>query len=173
MDQRAFLEEHRGRFRAAVASGEAVLGIRSWDDLQSSKVAGLWSPAQVVHHLVVSHRGYLSAMSEALSAPSTPEGVKTTFMGRQIALFAGPTKKNTPVPRGLPDPPSNVPADILAEWRAQNAAFEKLFEAAETRSLATKYTNPVVGFLRMTVADGFAIVTGHTERHAAQIVERS
>ena len=140
------------------------------------RVDGLWSPAEVLDHLVQSHAPYLAEMASALpTAPQTPVGapVKYSWLGGFIVSNAGP-KGNVPAPRNLyPRPGVRFEAG-LDVWVKQQQELLQLLDAAPSKHLsAVKIRNPFLKFLRMKLVDGFGIIEQHNERHVQQIESRA
>lgn len=140
------------------------------------RVDGLWSPAEVLDHLVQSHAPYLAAMAAELPhAPQPPAGaeVKYSWFGGFIVSNAGP-KGNVPAPRNLyPRPGVRFDAG-LEVWAKQQQDLLQLLDAAPSKHLsAVKIRNPFLKFLRMRLVDGFGILEQHNERHVQQIEARS
>ncbi len=152
----------------------AVIG-RSPEDLLRQPSAGVWSPAQVVEHLVITNRSYVPVMRAAIDlAPRDYGGseAKLSFIGRTIAKMAGPGG-NAPAPKFLfPTNRPDVDA-VLVEWREQHAQILEIAVAAKGVDLSVvKIRNPFVKWVRLNLVDCFEIMTVHTDRHVGQIEDR-
>ena len=154
-----------------------LLAVEGLDEetLNRSSVSGVWSPAQVVEHMVLAHPPYLKTITDALPRAIADRGdspVSHSFFGRLILKGVGPGGK-APVPKALRARETRVPLSIVDEWRAQHSQLLGLIEQAAGKDLAhTPVRNPFFGFIRMNLADCFEILTSHTEGHIAQIEER-
>lgn len=148
----------------------------SEEDFNRSAVAGLWPPAKIVEHLIMSNEPYLSAMAVAIASASPASGstnAKHTFMGAKIRKAAGPSGK-APVPKAFAPKSQTFPIERISVLKAQLAEFLELADAASGKDLNTKsLRNPVFRVLRMNLVDCFGIVGDHTERHTRQIEERA
>lgn len=143
--------------------------------LNTAPDASLWSPAQIVEHLVLSNRPYLQTMATALqeaSRTSTDPPVRHSFFGKILCQAAGPDG-NAHAPKTLHPRTTSISLTILAEWRQQMADLLKLLDQAAGVDLSgVRVWNPLVRILPMNLADCFALLTAHTERHIRQIEAR-
>lgn len=134
-----------------------------------------WSPAQVVEHLVLTNRPYLQRLETVLQTAERVSGdppVHYTFFGRLLCKAAGPGG-NTPAPKALHPSAAPIPITILLEWEQQQRALLSLLDRSAGLDLSrTRVWNPLIRILPMNLADCFAILTAHTERHIGQIAER-
>ncbi len=153
---------------------QAVEGLDE-ETLNRSSVSGVWSPAQVVEHMVLAHRPYLETMTNALPRALADGGNSTishSFFGRLIMKGIGPGGK-APVLKSLNPREATIPLSILEEWQEQQSRVLVLIEQAAGKYLSrTAVRSPFFRFIRMNLADCFEILTSHTEGHVAQIEER-
>lgn len=145
------------------------------EKLNARPDASLWSPAQIVEHLVLTNRPYLQVMAAALqTAPRVSEDptVQQSFFGRILCQAAGPDG-NAPAPKALHPRSTPIPISVLQEWEQQQLALMALLEKAAERDLSRiRVWNPFVRILPMNLADCFELMTVHTQRHLGQIEAR-
>jgi hypothetical protein len=143
--------------------------------LNANPTAATWSPAQVIEHLVLSTSPYLQSIETALlKAERTPGDppVRYTLFGSVICKAAGP-EGNAPAPKALHPRSTTIPITILEEWcRQQEQMLALLNRAAGIDLSRVRVKNPFVRIIPMNLADCFAILTAHTERHVGQIEVR-
>ena len=143
--------------------------------LNTSPDPSLWSPAQVVEHLVLTNRPYLQLMGTALQTAarvSDDPPVHLSFFGRILCKAAGPDG-NAPAPKALHPRTTPIPITILQEWQDQQRQLRMLLDKSAGIDLSgIRVWNPLVRIIPMNLADCFALLTTHTERHLNQIAER-
>ncbi len=172
MTYEAFLEGVAARAkeheRRAVAASEGLTSE------QFNKPAGReWSVARVYKHLCLADEPYLMAIEGALSRAPTGSGdVKHSFVGKMLMKASGPGG-NAPSPAFLIPPALALSAEVIEEWKRYRGTFLRLVESAKGKDLKVGVKNPFIKFLPMKLADLFAVIDVHTERHVRQIEERS
>lgn len=143
--------------------------------LNTAPDASLWSPAQIIEHLVLSNRPYLQIMTSVLQTAqhtSADPPIHYSFFGKILCQAAGPDG-NAPAPKALHPRTTSIPLTILTEWRQQMADLLALLDGAAGVDLsAVRVWNPLVRILPMNLADCFALLAAHTERHLRQIEAR-
>jgi hypothetical protein len=165
-------------FDAAARSAEheqrAVDAAQGLTDEQFNQpVGGEWSVAKVFKHLCLASEPYLIAMEKAIAECKPGSGeVKHSFLGKIVIHASGPSG-NAPAPGFLNPPDYALSKEVIAEWSGHEGRFRKLCEMAKGKNLSLKVRNPFIKFMRLSVADMFAIMVVHAERHVQQIEERS
>jgi hypothetical protein len=143
--------------------------------LNTTADASLWSPAQVVEHLVLTNRPYLNVMAAVLKTAgrgAVDAQVRYSVIGGILCKAAGPDG-NAPAPKALHPRTTSIPLTIVEEWRQQETELLGLLDQSTGVDLSRiRVWNPLVRFLPMNLADCFAILTAHTERHVGQIQAR-
>lgn len=143
--------------------------------LNACSYPSLWSPAQVIEHMVLTNKPYLQAMESALQkAERTSEDrpIRYSFFGNLLCKAAGPGG-NAPAPKALYPRSTTIPTTILQEWEQQQRQLLLLLNKAAGIDLSrVRVWNPLVRIIPMNLADCFALLTAHTERHIGQIKER-
>jgi hypothetical protein len=175
MQQNALLEEWKARNEQSLARLKKAVEDKNEAELNQQPNPKTWSPLQVIEHLVKSNPAYLKTIETALQQ-AHPVGetaeVRFTFIGSRIAYQAGP-QGSAPAPPNLRPRNTTVPYNLLAEWEAQQRQLLALLECAKGKDLSgTRVRNPLIKIIPMNLADCFAILTGHTERHVGQIEQR-
>jgi hypothetical protein len=152
----------------------AVSAAEPLTDEQFNKPVGRdWSVAGVFKHLCLASEPYLDAMEKAIAECRPGSGeVKHSWLGKFLIKASGPNS-NSPAPGFLVPPDYKLSKEVVSEWRGHEARFRKLCEMAKGKDLSYKVRNPFIKFLRMNVADMFAVMDVHAERHVGQIMERS
>lgn len=155
---------------------QTAVGNLSEADFNKSAIPGLWSPALIVEHLVLSNAPYIEMIEGAVAAAEPLDGsteMKQTFLGAQIRKAAGPSG-NAPVPRAFAPKASEVPKSQIGVLSAQVEMLAAMAERARGKDLNAKLLrNPLLKLFRMNLADCFAIISDHMERHTKQIEERA
>jgi uncharacterized damage-inducible protein DinB len=153
---------------------QAVQGVDE-ETLNQRPDSNVWSPAQVIEHLVITNRKYLPAMEKALQRSKPTSSVSPVWyspVGVFLHKAAGPGG-NAPVPPMLNPRTSNVPLSIVAEWEEQDVHFMSLLDQAASVDIAgTRLWNPLIPLLPMNLADCFELTIAHTDHHVSQIVAR-
>lgn len=172
MTYEAFLEGIAARAREH--EQRAVSASDGLTSEQFNKPAGKeWSAARVYKHLCLADEPYLMAIESALSRASAGSGdVKHSFVGKMLMKASGPDG-NAPSPAFLIPPALALSTEVVEEWKRYRATFLRLIESARGKDLSVGVKNPFIKFLPMKLADLFAVIDVHTERHVRQIEERS
>lgn len=143
--------------------------------LNQRPAADVWSPAQVVEHLVITNSLYLPVMEAALNRATRildDPPVRYTPVGKFLCKAAGPDG-NAPTPPALHPSTTTISLTILKAWEGQQAQLLSLLENAAGVDLSrTRIWNPLVRVIPMNLADCFELLTAHTRRHLSQIEAR-
>ena len=135
----------------------------------------IWSPAQVVEHMVLTNRLYLRLIETALQnaeRAAIDHPIHFSFFGKILSKAAGPGG-NAPAPKELHPRTAVISTAILEEWEQQQTQLLSLMDQAAGVNLARiRVQNPLLRIIPMNLADCFEILTVHTERHVKQIQER-
>jgi hypothetical protein len=93
------------------------------------------------------------------------------MIGAAIAKAAGPGG-NAPVPPGMAPGKGPYDKSIIDEFIHLHEKLNGLTRTADGIDLRrAKVPNPMMKFISMNLADCFAILAGHGERHMGQISE--
>jgi len=142
------------------------------NDLKGVPPGLVWTRAQIVEHLVLSHDKYLGPMEAAIRAAApanATDEARTTWLARRIMKAADPDG-NVPAPRAVWPSAAPDPDQTLAAWREQQESLVRLAGSAKGKALGRPVVkNPIVGLFRMTLADCFLVILAHTERHVRQV----
>jgi len=143
--------------------------------LNTTPDASLWSPAQIIEHLVLANRPYLRAIGGVLKNAPRTQGdapLRYTFFGKLLRKAVGPDG-NAPAPKALHPRTTPIPTSVIQEWQQQQTELMALLNQSTGVDLSrTRVWNPLVKIIPMNLADCFAILTAHTERHLQQIEQR-
>ena len=134
-----------------------------------------WSVAHVFKHLCLADGPYLHAIDKAitLARPTAGESkVRHTLIGKMLMKASGPNG-NAPAPGFLIPPPLPLSKEVMEEWTQKKAKLVELAEFAKGKDLSMRVRNPFIRLITLSLADMFAIVDAHTERHVRQIEERA
>ena len=171
-----FLAGCAERLRAAGADFEDLVVDMRPDQAGWRPAPSSWSVAECLDHLNVTARLYLGGMRPAIERGrsrglegSAPYG-RGTFLGRQVLRVLEPgVRRKFPAPRKFRPAADPDFAEVRDEFRALHATVGDLIEEADGLSLGRiQFANPAIPFLRMTVANGFEILSLHAPRHLAQ-----
>lgn len=167
----------KAQTEAARAKDRVVQALEGLDEATFNKRSpnGQWGAGQIIEHLRVSNDPYLVIIDEALKSAPRAEGdpaVKHSFVGGAILKAAGPGG-NASVPKAFLPGGGPFPMSTLERWKEQQDQIADFARRAEGVDLSrTKVRNPVFKVFPMNLADCFAILVDHTERHVRQIEER-
>lgn len=162
------------RVLAAQARLEAALLDAGPEVLARAVAPSGLSPTQVVQHMVVSHACYAVALEDCASRLPAGDGAGPavrTWLGRQLERAAGPGG-SAPMPAAFRPKGADPGLGAVAEHAGiveRLGAAAGLLAAKELRD--ARIANPVFRVFRMTLADAYAVVAAHCERHVAQIEE--
>lgn len=160
------VSEHVARVRTAIAS-------LSEERLNCVTKAHDWSALQILMHLVMSNSHYLPAMEAGIRSarPADSEEVRYAFFARMIMRASGPGGR-APAPRFLHPPAGPLGSEVLDQWLSQQQTAQDLAHLCRGRSInGTRIRNPFLKLFKQSLAECFAILIAHTERHVRQIEE--
>ena len=81
--------------------------------------------------------------------------------------------KHNQDPKALHPRTTSIPITVVQEWQQQQIELMALLNQSTGVDLSrTRVWNPLVKIVPMNLADCFAILTAHTERHLRQIAQR-
>lgn len=161
------LKEHLQRIDAA----RAKVDEEGWNRRTPH---GEWSPGEVLEHLCLSIQPYLERIGPVLkdSKPDQGHPVTLTWFGKLILKNAGPAG-NAPPPSSTRPGQRRYTDSDYARWRTLSSQLAQTMESCKGLDLGTKIKNPIIGFFPMNLADCFAIIRDHNERHVRQIEQRT
>lgn len=166
MDREQTFRRLRATFEAQTQDLEAYRGL----DFNQVTSAHRWSLGGQLEHMLISNQGLVKAMRQSLQTAAASTGpLKTTFMGRMVAYFAGP-KGNAPVP--APAMPKNQRHDpvILDQTIASIQEIIATLDSAKEKAIeSTKMTSPLASWMKYNLTDAFLILAAHNERHLGQM----
>lgn len=148
--------------------------------MQRRPAANVWSPAEVVEHLVLSDEVYLREMRPLIAGADTSaadcaagERVwRPSLMGR---LLVWGLTVPMPVPTSkLLEPRGGTDAPGIGAWITLRREIDTLIErgrALDWRAL--RFTSPIASTVKPNLGDAFLVLVVHAERHLKQIEERS
>jgi hypothetical protein len=162
-------DEHLERVQKAVAP-------LSETELNRRPTRDCWSPAEILSHLLLANRYYLRVMRASIAKGHKLGGdpeVRYSWFAKLIMKHSGPGG-NAPVPPSLRPNRGPYGREVLNDWEAQQAGIIEMIESARGIDLMrSRIRNPFLPLLTMSLADCFATLDSHTERHVQQIEERS
>lgn len=168
----AFLEDIRTRVEDLIRRARLEQQTLTTEQLNWSPGGDIWSVGQIFDHLNRSVNLYLPVMRDSLDkAPSDSKGseVKHTIIGAAIARAAGPGGK-APVPPGMNPSSGPFTMEVIEEFLTLHGRVLDMIAEADGADLSrSKVPNPMIKLLKMNLADCFAILAGHGERHLGQI----
>ena len=153
------------RVQAAVAgiSPSAFLEAPPW---------GGWSIGQVFEHLCLANESYVApitrAIEEAKRKGSDAREFRPTFFGDLLSKkLAESNLGKLPTSRAYtPDQPR---PNVVPSFLATMSWLEERMLEADGHALRVMLSSPILWFVRMNLAEAFAIGVTHSERHLAQI----
>ena len=127
---------------------------------------GLWSPGEVVEHLIKSDQATIKLIDSELTVV---EGRKPDEKCAQIEQVFRLTKERYPAPAGL-HPESKVynPVDLLDTFVDIRAEMRVAFDfASDIAGVVTSFKHPLFG--EMTACEWLYFTAIHGERHRLQV----
>ncbi|HSI73827.1 MAG TPA: DinB family protein [Fimbriimonas sp.] len=166
-----FLEEIESRLADLVNRARSHQVSLSNAQLNWSPGKDLWSIGQIYEHMRLANVKYLPLMEEGVGAARygrETDQVRHSLVGKMIAKAAGP---GTNVPAHPAMIPSAGPFDqkVIESFIREHEALMALAKRALGSDLRHGVRNPYMKLISMNLADCFAIVTAHGERHIGQI----
>ena len=135
----------------------------------------IWSPAQVVEHMVLANRPYLKTIEAGMERAQKGTGdhqIHYSFFGKLLIKAVGPDG-NAPAPKVLHPSPRPIWRDVFTEWQQQQTQLLSLLDQGAGIDFSrASVRNPFIRMIRMNVADCLEIMTAHTERHVRQVQAR-
>ncbi|MGE3275106.1 MAG: DinB family protein [Vicinamibacterales bacterium] len=135
---------------------------------------GGWSIGQCIEHLLRSNEIML-ASADAAMAPHAPRGfwqrlpLWPGLLGPFLVKAMSPqaTRKAKTTPRA--EPPSEVPADVVARFATQQHGLAARAEATDpVAAAACIMVSPFMGIVTYSVLDGWRLMAAHNHRHLEQ-----
>lgn len=165
--QRQF--EHLESTREALSQRLAQCSV---EQLRYRSAPETWSPAEIVHHLVLAESFAVAYLEKKLEKISTLQKTGWRAALRSAVLtwaLRAPLKFKAPSPLVLPKP-DMAWDDLRAQWQAQREKLQTLLERVtpETSRLAL-YRHPVAGLL--TPAQMLSFLQEHFDHHEKQIAK--
>lgn len=164
------------RFQTALAEFESLVVDMRPDQALWRPAPRSWSVAECVDHLNATARLYMAGMGPAIEQAradglegGAPYG-RGTFLGRQVLRILEPgAGRKFPAP-GIFRPKEDLDfAAVRNEFRRHHALATDLLEEADGLALGRAFfANPVFPLLKISVAQGFEILSLHDLRHLAQ-----
>lgn len=144
------------------------------DQLNWSPEKGRWSIGQILEHLALSNRHYITLTSYALGNANEhkadPE-LRHTKVGSLLIKAAGPGT-NTPVPMPFKPDEKHYHHDIVERVIREHEIFRKYIAKSKGRDICSlTFGNPLMPAAKMNVADAYRLVDVHGDRHVRQIEE--
>jgi hypothetical protein len=132
-----------------------------------------WSVARVFKHLCLANEPYIKALEEVVAKVGAGHGeTKHSFFGKILMKASGPGG-NAPAPAFLIPPDLALSKEVIEEWRGYQQRLIAATSACSGKNLSMGVRNPFFRIIPMKLADLFAILDVHNERHVQQIEERS
>jgi hypothetical protein len=136
-----------------------------------------WTIAECLDHLAVTNRGYLAAMQLAADSARRAKKFRHTrrpalpgFLGGWfVRSLEPPAKLKTRAPQAIKPRTAPTLADASAAFLASHAAAQNFLRAnADLDLAAIRFTNPFIGFLRLSLSTAIHIIPAHERRHLHQ-----
>jgi hypothetical protein len=168
-----FLEETIGRLEDLVRRARLHRAALTNNQLNWSPGRDLWSIGQIYEHLRLANVKYVPAMEQAVDQSRfgrEDAEVKHTVFGKMVAKAAGPGT-NVPAHPAMIPRPGPFESSVIDAFVHEHQALIALAKKASGADLRYPVRNPYMKLMKMNLADCFAIVTAHAERHLGQIEE--
>jgi len=167
----AFVAPYRLRAEALEPRIRAVTGGLTPAQLAATPPQGGWSIAQVFEHLCRVAESYDPAIARALASARARTGAPREFRG---TLFGTLLRKalmesnRTPMPAPRAWQPLAARERAVEEFVAHARRTADRLREAERLDVRGMLSSPMLGLLRMNLAEALAIEVVHAERHLGQ-----
>ncbi|HEX2059479.1 MAG TPA: DinB family protein [Thermoanaerobaculia bacterium] len=157
---------------AQVAATAEAIPPDSW---LTPRAEGKWSPAEIVHHLLLT----FDTLQREMEGGKGMHVITRLWQRVLLRLFlvprllrGGAFPKRARAPRELrPGPPSGTQAEVIAKFRARAAEFEAAADEAQKRPRGGVLTHAYFG--RSNVATGVLLCARHMQHHQRQLASDS
>jgi hypothetical protein len=132
---------------------------------------GVWSPNQVVEHLVAAERFVLRSLFHEGDRKSRPRSLKNRILHRVVVwILRSPIPVKVPV-EGMDPTGGRQLSDLVPEWRETHGLLRDFLENASPADMESAcFMHPVAGPL--TPGNAVEMMGTHLDRHAGQIRRR-
>jgi uncharacterized damage-inducible protein DinB len=167
------MKEVLANFQAVTTDAQASFGALSAAQLNWKPNAGSWSVGQCLEHLIKINEPYFAEFDKIAAGAHRNSfweqwsPLSSFFGGFLIKSFKKDARKlKAPVPA---TPPSNVAADIVAQFaRHQEALAEKIKATEKVDTKRVIITSPYAKLVTYSLADTFTLLVEHERRHIRQ-----
>ena len=130
-------------------------------------VAGRWTVADILEHMLLLETQYTAGLEESLHQPPDPDWEAQT--ANKDANIAAAAVVRTPLvaPETMQPHGGIAPADLLAQWAAARAATLAL--AQRPGQALKSHTRPHRILGTINTYQGLLFIVAHTDRHRQQI----
>lgn len=169
------LEIFRESFERIADEADALAGGLTNDQFNWHPPAGGWSVAQCIEHLNVTARLYLPNLDEGI-ADAIRRGLygdgpfRYGWLARTIVQSQEPTtRRKFKAAKAFLPPPARPRPESMAAFGAYQVQFVDRLRQANGLDLSrARVRSPVIGWLRLPLGSGFALVVAHERRHLQQ-----
>lgn len=171
MTEQQYLEDLKSRWEGMKARLEVATQGLTPEEMNKHTPAHDWTYLGIVHHLVVVMEPYWAVLEKAAAEakPSTGAPLKHTWFGGKLIQVAGP-QGNAPAPRPVQPPDRNLDPSLLGHLRAGMETLHGYCDRLQGRDLAgTKFKNPFLKIVSMSLLDALELHIQHTDRHMTQM----
>jgi hypothetical protein len=167
-----FLVSLQPRLRAIEPRTQAAIAGISPAAFVEAPPWGGWSIAQVFEHMCLANESYIvpitRAIEEAKRRGAEPRPHRSTLFGGMLASrLAETSTAKLPAPR--PYRPLLPRANVVPSFLATMHWTEERMLEADGHDLRVMLSSPVAWFVRMNLAEAFALGVIHAERHLNQV----
>jgi hypothetical protein len=176
IESSVLLEQLQSDVRAIILQAEG-LKAKSHDVLQWQPAPGKWSVAQVLEHLNIYSRYYLTAIEGKLhlNQSGTNTYFSPTWLGNYFTRLMQPADNGT-VKKKMKAPKNALPARqpnataMLEEYIHHQHQLLNLLQIAKTANLDyIKIPTSLSKFIRLKLGDTFRFFVAHEQRHFLQL----
>lgn len=146
------------------------------DILEKQPAPGKWSVAQVLHHLNIYSRFYISTIENKMHRHQTTakQEFKPGWLGNYFTNLMKPNTDSV-VGKKMSAPKNAIPADqpnsaaMLQEFIQHQNHLLNLLEIAKSASLDIRIPTSLSRLITMKLGDTFRFFIAHEQRHFVQI----
>lgn len=160
------------RLKSQMERVVAVCEGLSDDDFGAESEPGVWGIGQILAHLNMATEAYLPLMGASISRGVDDKGDPIKHSTLAGLMLKGMHRPGIPVPGSMVPSGSRSRKD-LETWTENSDRVLQLMDQAKGKDLVTnRFKNPFFQIGKFNLADGFAIIVEHNERHIRQMEER-
>jgi uncharacterized damage-inducible protein DinB len=168
------MKEVLANLQAVTADAQTSFGNLSAAQINWKPNAESWSVGQCLEHLIKTNELFFPEFDRIAAGARQNSfwenwSPLSGFLGGFLIKSLQSDEKKFKAPSPAIVPPSNIAADIVAQFaRHQDAAAEKIRAMEKVDITKVKVTSPLMKLMTYTLSDALTIIIAHEQRHIRQ-----